>query len=77
MFGQVRVVDCSGYGDRADEDTEGEHRFAFFDLAGGVVDEVGQHGQAFLHLTGAVSRAKPPARAPSVATPATPQPDSG
>jgi hypothetical protein len=33
VSGQVGVVDCSGHGDRADEDTEGEDRFAFSDLA--------------------------------------------
>jgi hypothetical protein len=26
MFGQVWVIDCAGYGDRADEDTEREDR---------------------------------------------------
>jgi hypothetical protein len=30
-------VDCPGHGDRADEGTEGEDRFAFSGLAVGVV----------------------------------------
>jgi hypothetical protein len=50
LLGKVRVVDCSGHGNRADEDTEHDDRFAFSDLAVGVVDEVGQHGEVFLHL---------------------------
>ena len=52
LLGQVRVVDCAGHGDRAHEDTEGEDCFAISDLAVGVVDEVSQYGEAFLHLVG-------------------------
>ena len=52
MPGQVGVVDCPGHGDCADEDAEGENRFALSGLAVRVVDEVGQHGQAVPHLTG-------------------------
>jgi len=37
LLGQFRVVNCSGHGDRAYEDTEGVDRFAFSDLAVGVV----------------------------------------
>lgn len=51
-MGQVRVVGCPGYRDRADEDAEGEDRFAFSDRAVGIVDEVSQYFEAFLHLTG-------------------------
>jgi hypothetical protein len=52
LLGQVRVVDGSGDGDRADEGTEEESRLAIPGLAVGVVDEFSQHGEAFLHLTG-------------------------
>ena len=49
-IGQVRFVDCSSYGDRTDENTEGEDRSVFFDFMVGAVDEAGQHGEAFLYL---------------------------
>jgi hypothetical protein len=52
VLGQVGVVDRPGDGDGADEDAESEDGFALSSLVIGAADEVSQHGQAFLHLTG-------------------------
>jgi hypothetical protein len=52
LFGQVGVVEGSGYGDRADEGTEAEDRFAFCGSAVGAAGELGQHGEAFPYLAG-------------------------